>query len=108
MAGSVRPGGGRGFRVLKDKLMSWEIRYRSSVEKDTSRLPEGIRAGILDRLRCMGLDPFPAGCKKLRGQKNRFRIKVAGDYRIVFSVFQTENVIIIEFVGHRKDAYRWF
>jgi mRNA interferase RelE/StbE len=88
--------------------MSWEIRYRSSVEKDISRLPHQMRAEILENLTSLGVDPFPAGCKKLKGQKNRFRIKVARDYRIVYSLFRKEGVIIVEFVGHRRDAYRWF
>ena len=88
--------------------MSWEIRYRSSVERDTERLPSPIRAQVLEKLSSLEQEPFPAGCKKLMGQKNRFRIRVARDYRIVYTVYQEERVVIIEFVGHRKDAYRWF
>lgn len=88
--------------------MNWEIRYRSSVERDTARLPPHIRQQILDRLSSLEQGPFPSDCKKLKGQKNRFRIKVARDYRAVYTVFQEQRVIIIEFVGHRKDAYRWF
>jgi mRNA interferase RelE/StbE len=88
--------------------MSWNVRFRSSVEKDVARLPGHIRTQVLERLSSLAFDPLPASCKKLKGQKNRFRIKVAGDYRVVYTVFPEEQVIIIEFVGHRKDAYRWF
>ena len=88
--------------------MSWEIRYRSSVEKDVSRLPAEVRALVLQRIVDLALDPFPAGCKKLKGAENRFRLKVAGAYRIVYSLFEQDRLIKIEFVGHRKDAYRWF
>lgn len=62
--------------------MNWAVRYRSSVEKDMARSLSRIRAEILDRLRSLEADPFPAGCKKLKGQKNRFRLKVAGDYGV--------------------------
>ena len=88
--------------------MSWQIRFRSSVERDTERLPKPIRAQVLEKLSCLEQGPFPAGCKKLMGQENRFRLRVARDYRIVYTVYQEERVVIIEFVGHRKDAYRWF
>jgi mRNA interferase RelE/StbE len=88
--------------------MSWALRYRSSVEGDVERLPQPIRAKVLEQLSSFEHEPFPANCKKLRGQKSRYRIKVAGHYRIVYSVFRIESVIIIEYVGHRKDAYRWF
>ena len=39
---------------------------------------------------------------------SRYRLRVANEYRGVYSVFAEDRVIKIEFVGHRKDAYRWF
>ncbi len=88
--------------------MNWEIRYRSSVEKDVDRLPVGVRSFVLRALAQLVTDPFPEGSKKLKGSESRFRLRVAGSYRIVYKVFQVEHLIKIEFVGHRKDAYRWF
>ena len=87
--------------------MSWEIRYRASVEKDISRLPAEIRDLVFDAILALSSDPLPAGCKKLKGLKNRLRLKIAKDYRIVYSLFKDQRRIAIEFVGHRKDAYRW-
>jgi mRNA interferase RelE/StbE len=88
--------------------MDWEIRYRSSVEKDVDRLPAGVRSLVLRALAELATDAFPEGSKKLRGSEGRFRLRVAGSYRIVYKVFQVERLIKIGFVGHRKDAYRWF
>jgi len=92
--------------------MSWNVEYRSSVEKDVSRLPEGIRARVFQEIASLGSDPFPRGCKKLKGQRSRvslrYRIRIARDYRLVYSVFEGQRLIKVEFVGHRKDAYRWF
>jgi mRNA interferase RelE/StbE len=88
--------------------MNWEIRYRSSVEKDVERLPAAVRSLVLRTLAGLATDPFPEGCKKLKGSENGFRLRVAGSYRVVYKVFQVERLIKIEFVGHRKDAYRWF
>ena len=88
--------------------MSWEIRYRASVETDIDRLPAHIRVPALKKIVALGENPFPPGCKKLKGTQNRYRVKVAGDWRVVYSLFSELNLIKIEFVGHRKDAYRWF
>ena len=88
--------------------MSWEIRYRASVEKDVSRLPTAIRDLVFQAISALSTDPLPTGCKKLKGPKNRFRLKVARAYRVVYSLYKDERRITIEFVGHRKDAYRWF
>jgi len=88
--------------------MNWEIRYRTSVEKDVDRLPVGVRSLVLQALAGLASNPFPEGSKKLKGQESRFRLRVAGSYRVVYKVFLVERLIKVEFVGHRKDAYRWF
>jgi len=88
--------------------MSWEVRYRKSVEKDVARLPAQVQQLASEAISGLSDEPFPFGCKKLKGVKNRFRLRIAGDYRVVYSLFKEEHLIVIEFVGHRKDAYRWF
>ena len=47
----------------------------------------------------------PNGCKKLKGVKNSYRIRV-GDYRIIYKI--VDNLLVIEIVaiGHRKDIYK--
>jgi mRNA interferase RelE/StbE len=87
--------------------VSWEIRYRASVEKDAQRLPADAREAVLAAIAQLESGPFPKGCKKLKGAQNRYRLKVAGAYRVVYSLYKEERRIVIEFVGHRKDAYRW-
>lgn len=86
----------------------WEITYRSAVEQDVARLPEDIRQRAFGVVKNLALDPFPQRCKKLQGAVSRYSIRMQRDYRVVYSVFKTERVIKIEFIGHRKDAYRWF
>jgi mRNA interferase RelE/StbE len=67
--------------------MSWEVRYRASVEKDVARLPLEVRESVSQAIEGLSNDPFPPGCRKLKGQKNRFRLRVGGDYRVVYSLF---------------------
>ena len=50
-------------------------------------------------------DPFPRGARKLSGYHDVFRIRV-GPYRILYSVSETELIIAILKVGHRRDVYR--
>ena len=63
---------------------------------------------MLGALVGLATDPSPAGAKKLKGSEIRFRLRVAGSYRMVYKVFQAYRLVKIEFVGHRKDACRWF
>jgi mRNA interferase RelE/StbE len=48
--------------------------------------------------------PRPAGCKKLRGADDLWRVRV-GDYRIIYAIDDTLSVVEIRVIRHRKDAY---
>jgi mRNA interferase RelE/StbE len=51
-------------------------------------------------------NPRPAGVKKLKGNnEDLYRIRV-GDYRIVYSIEDTIQVVDIRKIGHRKDIYK--
>lgn len=59
--------------------MSWEIRYRTSVERDVDRLPTRVRVLVLKKIIDFSENPFPPGCKKLKGAEDRYRFRVARD-----------------------------
>ena len=60
--------------------MSWEIRYRASVERDVDRLPARIRVLALRKIVDLGENPFPPGCRKLKGPPTATasKLQVAG------------------------------
>ena len=78
------------------------------MQQDVERLPADIRSVVLRTLAGLTSDPFPEGTRKLSGPERRFRLRVAGSCRIVYKVFKTAHLIKVEFVGQRKDPYRWF
>lgn len=47
----------------------------------------------------------PAGCKKLHGSEDAYRIRV-GDYRIIYTVDDGVLVVAIERIRHRREVYR--
>jgi mRNA interferase RelE/StbE len=47
----------------------------------------------------------PAGCVKLAGLPDLYRIRV-GDYRIIYRVKETELVVLVLSIGHRREVYR--
>ena len=50
-------------------------------------------------------DPYQG--KKLKGRPSRFSIRLGRDHRLVYSIYSHERLIDFEFVGDRKEAYRW-
>jgi mRNA interferase RelE/StbE len=63
----------------------YEVRVAQSADKDIQALPSEIRKRIEDAIQELASNPFPSGCKKLQGERNRFRVRV-GKYRIIYSV----------------------
>jgi len=53
----------------------------------------------------LGTEPFPPGSRGLAGHDDVFWIRV-GVYRVLYSVINTQLIVIILKVGHRKDVYR--
>jgi len=51
-------------------------------------------------------NPYPQSAAKLMGE-NAYRLRV-GDYRIVYTVNKTENIVYVKRIRHRKDVYRKF
>jgi len=52
----------------------------------------------------LATDPRPAGCRKLSGNDDVFRVRV-GRYRLLYAIAGRRLVIIVLEVGDRKDVY---
>jgi len=58
----------------------------------------------MDRIGILADNPRPPGCEKLSGQE-RYRIR-QGDYRILYEVDESQQVVIVVKIGHRREVYR--
>ncbi len=52
----------------------------------------------------MFADARPSGCKKLRGYKDLWRIRV-GDYRVVYIIDDPGKIVSVTRIAHRRDVY---
>ena len=86
--------------------MSYDLRIKTSAEKELKQ----IKSPILDKIDAALLnlmsEPKPKGSLKIQGKDNLFRIR-CGNYRIVYAIYKSMNVIDILAIVHRKDAYKW-
>jgi len=84
----------------------FNVRWHEQALDDLKLLDRQIAGKIVDRVK-NHLSENPANLgKPLTGVlKGLYRYRF-GDYRIVFSIDRTENVISILYIGHRKDVYR--
>lgn len=84
--------------------------YKLSLKRSAAKEIEAIgqrrdRQKVVDRIAALADEPRPAGCEKLAGHLDRFRVRV-GSYRVVYSVDDGSQVVCVVKVGHRKEVYR--
>jgi mRNA interferase RelE/StbE len=80
------------------------IRFVRSARKELERFDAAVVERLFARIVALAQNPRPAGCKKLRGTTDLWRVR-AGDYRIIYLIDDRGGIVEIRAVRHRKDAY---
>lgn len=82
-----------------------ELRVSRSAERQLRKLSRTDQARVAQAMLALADDPFPKGARKLLGYRDVFRIRV-GPYRVLYSVSETELIVVVLKVGHRRGVYR--
>ena len=76
-------------------------------DRDLARLSGRIRKQDFERLRdaVRGLadEPRPRGVRKITGTERAYRIRV-GSYRVVYEVYDSDNLVLILQVARRSET----
>jgi mRNA interferase RelE/StbE len=83
----------------------YRVLLERSAEKDLSRLSSETHGRVIRAIQGLAANPRPAGCRKLAGGKNDWRIRV-GDYRIIYEIADEIRIVRINRVRHRREVYR--
>jgi len=84
--------------------VAYQIRIGKRVRKEVDRLPRQDQARILVAVKALAQDPRPPGCKpiKVAGQ-GTYRVRV-GDYRVIYTVLDNEQVVVVARVARRSES----
>jgi mRNA interferase RelE/StbE len=85
-------------------VTAYLITFASAAKKELQDLPADVIERLIPKIRKLSASPRPAGCKKLHGYKDRWRVRV-GNYRIVYSIDDERKAVDITRIAHRKDVY---
>lgn len=83
----------------------YEVLLSKAARKELAALPVFIHNKIIEDISHLASIPRPAGCKKLKGYKNSWRIRI-GDYRIIYEIEDKVLRILIVAIGNRKNIYK--
>ena len=85
--------------------MKYTVRLTRPAQKALDALEGDIFARLVDALRGLEDTPRPPGAVKMAGGENQWRVRV-GDWRIIYSIFNRELVVLVVKLGHRREIYR--
>jgi mRNA interferase RelE/StbE len=85
-------------------MKRYTVVLTQTAEKELRRLPAKIIEKIIGVLKSLEENPRPPGCKKLKGYKNLWRVRV-GDYRLIYAIEEVIMLVDVREIGHRKDIY---
>ena len=84
----------------------YEIEITAEGLRHLNRLPEKVRHAALESIfGPIAENPNRLG-KPLAGELEGLRSTRRGDYRIIYEIFEDDEVVLIHRVQHRRDAYR--
>ena len=83
----------------------YRVELSPGAPRSLKRLPTEVVMRIDRQIVRLSENPRPRGTVKLTGEDNVYRIR-AGDYRILYEVFDRRLVVYVLDVGHRREIYR--
>jgi mRNA interferase RelE/StbE len=83
--------------------MAYSLVFSKLAVKELQKINEPFYSNIKQAIINLADNPRPVGCKKLKG-RDGYRIRV-GNYRVIYEIFDSELVVEVVTLGHRKDIY---
>ncbi|MBE2219641.1 MAG: type II toxin-antitoxin system RelE/ParE family toxin [Ignavibacteria bacterium] len=86
-------------------MAAYEILFARTARKELEDIEVRFAVQILKKIEGLSLNPRPTGSKKLKGEKNLWRLRV-GNYRVIYSISDSDKLIDVSVIRHRKDVYK--
>ncbi len=85
-------------------MADYAVIVARSARKELEDLDSDLVNRIFPKIEALTNEPRPAGCRKLKGEKFLWRIRV-GDYRVIYAIYDNERKVDIITIRHRSKAY---
>ena len=84
----------------------YKIELRRKAKSSLDKLPKDDFDAVLDAVKGLANTPRPKGVEKIKSA-GLWRIR-QGDYRIVYSIDDSQKTVPVLRIGHRREIYRSF
>jgi len=83
----------------------YSVEVKPAARTELEALPESVLARVLRKMDSLRSAPRPAGCKKLKGYKDQWRVRV-GDWRVVYTIDDAAKLVSVTRIAHRGKVYQ--
>jgi len=85
-------------------VAKYTLEIKPSAGKELDALDDALFARIDRKIMLLAENPRPPGCKKLRGYKDHWRIRV-GDWRVLYVIDDAAKRVSVTRLAHRREVY---
>ena len=85
--------------------MTYRLVILPAAQRQMAALDRDIQRRIDIKIRALADNPRPPGVVKMAGEENQWRVRV-GDWRIIYAIIDSELVVLVVKLGHRREIYR--
>jgi mRNA interferase RelE/StbE len=85
-------------------VAKYTLEIKPSAGKELDALDDALFARIDRKIMLLAENPRPPGCKKLRGHKDHWRIRV-GDWRVLYVIDDAAKRVSVTRLAHRREVY---
>jgi mRNA interferase RelE/StbE len=85
-------------------VAKYSLEIKQSAQKELDSLDDAVFARVDRKILALADNPRPARCKKLKGYKDLWRIRV-GEMRVVYVIDDSAKLVSVVRVAHRREVY---
>ncbi|RJQ41354.1 MAG: type II toxin-antitoxin system RelE/ParE family toxin [Dehalococcoidia bacterium] len=82
----------------------YRVELRRHAQRALDKLSKSDFQAVIEAIRDLAETPRPRGIEKVKST-GLWRIR-QGDYRIIYAIDDTEHLVTVVRVGHRREIYR--
>ncbi len=84
--------------------MTYSVRLAPAAVRQVRRLDPAGRRRVQAAIDLLASEPRPPSARRLAGGAGEWRVRT-GDFRIIYEIHDSELLVLVVKVGHRRDVY---
>ncbi len=85
-------------------MVKYALEIKVPAQKELDALDDTLFTRIDGKILALAANPRPVGCRKLKGYKDQWRVRV-GDWRVVYIIDDKAKLIRVTPIAHRREVY---